>query len=64
MKKILLPFLLLITGTALSQQQTADKKEERLRLAEQIDRSIHAELLNKWYPQSVDSLIAFKGFGQ
>jgi hypothetical protein len=56
MKKNLLPFLLLIAGTALSQQQASDKKEERLKLAEEIDRSIRTELLNKWYPQSVDSL--------
>ncbi|HJS56052.1 MAG TPA: AGE family epimerase/isomerase [Chitinophagaceae bacterium] len=57
MKKILLPFLfLLITGTALSQQQMAAKKEERLRLAEEMDRSIRTELLNNWYPKSVDSL--------
>lgn len=56
MKKILLSFLVLTTCAALSQKQTASKKEERLQLAEQMDKSIRTELLNKWYPQCVDSL--------
>ena len=31
-------------------------KKERLEIAKEMDKSIRTELLNKWYPQSVDSL--------
>jgi cellobiose epimerase len=32
------------------------QNKERLQLANEMDKSIRTELLNKWYPQSVDSL--------
>ncbi|HEU5165125.1 MAG TPA: AGE family epimerase/isomerase, partial [Chitinophagaceae bacterium] len=52
-----IPIILLITVTGASAQNTTVKnKTERLQLAAEIDKSIRTELLNKWYPQSVDSL--------
>jgi len=50
-KKIFTAVLLTATVAA-----SAQNKTERLQLADEIDRSIRTELLNKWYPQSVDSL--------
>src|SRR5436190_1648835 len=50
-KKIFTAVLLMTAGVAYAQNKT-----ERLKLADEIDRSIRTELLNKWYPQSVDSL--------
>ena len=49
---------MLFAFTAGAQNQSPGKKEnkERLQMAEEMDRSIRTELLNKWYPQSVDSL--------
>ena len=52
MKKILIPLLLLLVVVAAAQKNT----KERLQLAEQMDKSIRTELLNKWYPLCVDSL--------
>jgi mannobiose 2-epimerase len=34
----------------------AQSKSERLQLANEMERSLQTELLNKWYPQCVDSL--------
>ena len=33
-----------------------ERKTERLQIAAEMDRSIKTELLNKWYPQSTDSI--------
>jgi mannobiose 2-epimerase len=41
-------------------KQSFAQKSERLKLAAEMERSIQTELLNKWYPQSVDS--AYGGF--
>src|SRR3978361_2363200 len=48
----------LIISTTLSAQTNpaSDTKAERLQIAAAMDNSIKTELLNKWYPQSVDSL--------
>lgn len=35
--------------------QAVTAQPERLRIAAEMDKSIRTELLNKWYPQSVDS---------
>ena len=41
----------------LSAQKNADNEnKERLQIAAEMDKSIKTELLNKWYPQSTDSL--------
>jgi cellobiose epimerase len=59
MKNISLAILLLIVVTASAQKQTSGKKDttnERWRMAAEMDKSIRTELLNKWYPRSVDSL--------
>jgi len=51
--------LLFLTVVGTAQEQAGIKKEttrERLRLAAEMDKSIRTELLNKWYPRSVDSL--------
>src|SRR6188474_1807004 len=50
-RKIFNAVLLMATVAA-----SAQNKTERLQLADEIDRSIRTELLNKWYPQSIDSL--------
>src|SRR5215831_8210511 len=59
MKKALLA-VLLITGTTIYAQvqrtKTTGVSSERMRIAKEMDKSIHTELLNKWYPRSVDSL--------
>ncbi|TMI94361.1 MAG: N-acylglucosamine 2-epimerase [Bacteroidetes bacterium] len=44
------------TAAASAQNKIGKNNTERLQLADEIDRSIRTELLNKWYPQSVDSL--------
>jgi len=59
LRRTIVIVLLLVAVTAHPQKQSAVKKEntnERLRLAAEMDRSIRTELLNKWYPRSVDSL--------
>ena len=57
-KKILPAILSLLTISSVAQKTIADKKINplRLQIANEIDLSIRTELLNKWYPQSVDSL--------
>ena len=54
--KIFTAVFLMTVVTASAQNTTAKNNAERLQLADEIDRSIRTELLNKWYPQSVDSL--------
>jgi mannobiose 2-epimerase len=58
MKKIFTSILLVVAVTVLSQNSSIKKDagKERLQLAGEIERSIRVELLNKWYPKSVDSL--------
>lgn len=51
-------FFLVSAGVS-SQQPPASKNEtirERLRIASEMDISIRTELLNRWYPHSIDSL--------
>ncbi len=51
--------LLLIVVAASAQKQPSGNKDttnERWKMAAAMDKSIRAELLNKWYPRSVDSL--------
>src|SRR5436190_16399826 len=55
-KKILTVVLIMAAVTASAQNKTSKNNTERLQLADEIDRSIRTELLNKWYPKSVDSL--------
>ena len=46
-----------MTALAASAQKTnAKNKSERLQLANEMERSMRSELLNRWYPQCVDSL--------
>lgn len=50
-------FLLFITSISVAQKGSASVMgSERLKLAEEMDRSIRTELLNKWYPHCIDSL--------
>jgi cellobiose epimerase len=59
MKGITVIVLLSLAVTASAQKQSPEKKDvgnERLQMAAEMDKSIRTELLNKWYPQSVDSL--------
>jgi mannobiose 2-epimerase len=55
-KKISTIVLLTTAVTASAQNKAAKNNGERLQMADEIDRSIRTDLLNKWYPQSVDSL--------
>jgi len=52
MKNIVFAFILLIAATVFSQPN----KEERLQIANEIENSIQREMLNKWYPQNMDTL--------
>jgi mannobiose 2-epimerase len=54
MKALKIIFLLLIP--VISSAQKNKNTAERLKIAAVMDKSIKTELLNKWYPQSVDSL--------
>src|SRR5688500_8066041 len=36
--------------------RSSELKQERLDLADKIDNSIRTELLNKWYPQALDTV--------
>lgn len=50
-------FLLFFTSVLSAQPKTAfTNTAERLKIAAEMDKSIKTELLNKWYPQSVDSV--------
>ena len=56
-KEIPVAYFLLLSLTAPAQKQPPGKIiNERLQMAAEIEKSIHTELLNKWYPRSVDSL--------
>jgi mannobiose 2-epimerase len=55
MKTSVLLFSLFLSSVAAAQPKT-NAKSERLQLANEMEKSIKTELLNKWYPQSVDSL--------
>jgi cellobiose epimerase len=46
---------LLLTSILLSSLAFAQTKQERLQIANEMEHSIQTELLNKWYPQCVDS---------
>lgn len=52
MKNILSIFFLLITSNVFAQYN----KEERLQIANAMENSIQHEMLNKWYPQNMDTL--------
>ena len=57
-KKIFPAVLLMTVVPASAQNKTVAKKNiaERSQLAAEIDKSIRTELLDEWYPKSVDSL--------
>ena len=55
MKHIIPIFFLLLPLIQFAQQKGVANKEERLQIAAEMDRSIRTELMNKWYPQCVDS---------
>src|SRR5678816_783268 len=52
MKNILFIFPLLSASLIFAQ----NKKEERLQIANETENSIRHEMLNKWYPQNMDTL--------
>src|SRR5215471_15182558 len=56
MKRTSFLFLLIIGFNAFGQQQKSTASPERLRIANEMEKSIKTELLNKWYPQNVDSV--------
>jgi len=54
--KTLLLTVLLFGHTSLFAQNSHSFLEDRKRIANEIERSIQTELLNKWYPQCIDSM--------
>ena len=54
MKIIYFIFSLLISFAAIAQKRS--NAEDRLRIANEMETSIQTKLLNKWYPQCIDSL--------
>ncbi len=57
-KEITVVIFLLLSLAAAAQKQSSGKTNtnERLQLAAEMEKSIQTEMLNKWYPRSVDSL--------
>lgn len=53
MKIAIAGVLLLYTTSVVAQRDTMDSRQQ---IAQQMERSIETELLNKWYPQAVDSV--------
>jgi mannobiose 2-epimerase len=49
-------FFIAIAATAQNSYDSKKKNTERLKLADEIERSMREQLLNKWYPQSADSI--------
>src|SRR5690349_471518 len=49
-------FLMLSIIVVAQHKSTGKNKNERLQLAGEIEKSMRTELLNPWYPRSVDSL--------
>jgi mannobiose 2-epimerase len=47
---------MIVGHLATAQSNNTAVKAERLQLADAMDKSMRTELLNKWYPQSVDSM--------
>jgi cellobiose epimerase len=60
MRTTLLTIVIIISSVAFAQTKIAGTKAERHKLAAQINQSIQTEMLNKWYPQCVDS--SYGGF--
>lgn len=56
MKTILLFLSLLFFGGAFAQTKSVANKKDRLKIAAEMEFSVQKELLNKWYPQCIDSL--------
>ncbi len=55
MKRIVYAFLF-ISGVLSAQTKTAETPGGRLKIAAEMENSIQNELLNKWYPQSIDTM--------
>ena len=53
MKSLYFMYSLLIPSVAMAQKHSG---EDRIRIATEMETSIRSELLNKWYPQCIDSL--------
>jgi len=55
MKTVTFIFSLIITSVLFAQTKPAGTSAERSQIAAEMDKSIKTELLNKWYPQCVDT---------
>lgn len=55
MKPVWFFILLLISYVSFAQPKSLNQ-DDRLQIAKEMENSIQTELLNKWYPQSVDSM--------
>ena len=57
MKLKILVFLLMLNSVLIAQPgNNGTLKAERIQIADEMDNSIKNELLNKWYPQCIDSV--------
>jgi len=59
MRALIIVSILLAGAIGFAQEKTTTRAgtlKERAEIAKQMEQSIQTELLNKWYPQSVDSL--------
>lgn len=56
MKLISFALLLLLSSVSPAQTKNTSTGEEKIRIASQMEYSIQKELLNKWYPQSADTV--------
>lgn len=56
MKHIIFAFLLFFSSVLSAQNKMNLNAEERIKIAAEMENSIQTELLNKWYPQSADTV--------
>src|SRR5947209_1841104 len=56
MKSIAFACLLFFSSVIIAQNKRIVYKDERIKIAAEMENSIQTELLNKWYPQCVDSV--------
>ena len=56
MKSIAFACLLFFSSVIIAQNKRIVYKDERIKIAVEMENSIQTELLNKWYPQCVDSV--------
>lgn len=56
MNRIFFVIFLFFSSALAAQNKKPANAEERIKIADEMENSIQTELLNKWYPQSLDSV--------